>query len=89
MLYRLVQAYEDLASILAQRNDINTTGDEVLSEGGENSAIIIEQVEYTFVCKTNISCYLSLFHRLQLGIWLLIGDLMLLGKRMVVKILLH
>ena len=39
VLYSLIQAYEDLASILAQRNDSNTTNEE-----GEYSAIITEQV---------------------------------------------
>ena len=33
-----------LASTLAQRNDTNATGNVVLNRGGDNSAIIIEQV---------------------------------------------
>ena len=42
--YSLIETYEELASILAQRNDTNTTDNVVLSKSGENSAIIIERV---------------------------------------------
>ena len=44
LFYSFIETFEVLASTLAQRNDTNATGNVVLNQEGDNSAIIIEQV---------------------------------------------
>ena len=66
--HSLVETYEDLASALAQRHDSETTGDAIINESGQNSAIIIEQV-YTCVWKVTVFTFseLSPLYKLVIG----------------------